>query len=56
MTDKFNLAIKQNELYTNDSKLVGELLHEMATRKIVRVGKCCINLIDWLEHLTKIKS
>lgn len=37
--DKFNLAITQHELYSNDSKLVDELLYEMATRKIVAVGK-----------------
>lgn len=37
--DKFNLAINRNELYSKDSKLVDELLHEMATREIVHVGK-----------------
>lgn len=38
--DKFNLAIKQTELYSNDSKHVGQLLYEMSTRKIVQVGEC----------------
>ncbi|XP_055300432.1 extracellular serine/threonine protein CG31145-like isoform X2 [Sitodiplosis mosellana] len=35
--DKFNLAIKQTELYSANSTLVDELLHDMSTRKIVRV-------------------
>ncbi|XP_031624802.1 extracellular serine/threonine protein CG31145-like [Contarinia nasturtii] len=35
--DKFNLEIKQTELYAENSSLVGELLHEMKTRKIIRV-------------------
>lgn len=38
--DTFNLAMTSEHLYSNDSQLVDELLHEMATRKIVRVGKC----------------
>lgn len=37
--DRFNLAISQHELYSEDSILVEELLHDMATRRIVRVGK-----------------
>lgn len=37
--DKFNLDITQYELYSNDSQSVDELLHEMATRKIVEVGE-----------------
>lgn len=37
--DKFNLAITSEHLYSNDSRLVDQLLHEMATRKIVRVCK-----------------
>lgn len=37
--DRFNLEISQHELYSEDSKLVDELLHELAARKIVRVGE-----------------
>lgn len=33
------MEITQNELYSNDSSLVDELLHEMATRQIIKVGK-----------------
>lgn len=46
--DTFNLAMTSEHLYSDDSQLVDELLHEMATRKIVRVGKCwwCM---DWME-------
>ena len=37
--DKFNLAIKQTELYSANSTLVVELLHDISTREIVQVGK-----------------
>lgn len=37
--DHFNLEISQNELYPKDSKWVDKVLHEMATRRIVRVGE-----------------
>lgn len=37
--DKFNMEINENELYPKDSKWVDEVLHEMATRKIVKVGE-----------------
>lgn len=37
--DKFNYDIKQNELYPKDSETIDGLIHEMATRKISRVGE-----------------
>lgn len=36
--DRFNLEIKQNEMYSENSNIVGEILNEMATGKIVSVG------------------
>lgn len=36
--DRFNLEIKQNEMYSENSKVMGEILNEMATGKIVSVG------------------
>lgn len=38
--DKFNLAMTAEHLYSNGSQLVDELLHEMATGKIIEVGEC----------------
>lgn len=39
--------------YSNDSQLVDQLLHEMATRKIVRVGKFFFHMCtrDWIEYV-----
>lgn len=36
--DRFNLEIKQNEMYSENSFMLGEILYEMATGKIVNVG------------------
>lgn len=43
--DKFHLGIKQNELYSEDSTLVDNLLHDMATQPISHVGKYVLNRI-----------
>lgn len=37
--DKFNLEIKQNELYSENSKTVDALIQDMVTRKIAFVGQ-----------------
>lgn len=54
--DKFNYEIKQNELYSEDSKTIDALIHEMATRKISRVGKLMLSCFSheiaaFLSHL-----
>lgn len=36
---KFHLQISRLELYPKDSEVVDQLLHEMATKPIVHVGK-----------------
>lgn len=36
---KFHLQISRLELYPKDSKVVDQLLHEMATKPIIHVGK-----------------
>lgn len=37
--DKFNLEMKQNEIYSENSKTVAALIQEMAIGKIVKNGK-----------------
>lgn len=48
--DRFNLDISQNELYSEDSTLVDELLNDMAKRKIIRIGEIVINIYFYIIH------
>lgn len=45
LLERFQLGISQLELYPKDDPLVEKLLRNMATRKIVHVGKWCQNQI-----------
>lgn len=46
LLERFQLGISQLELYHKDDPLVEKLLHNMATRKIVHVGKLLLKLFE----------
>lgn len=47
--DRFNWEIRQNEMYSENSKVMGEILNEMATGKIVSVGTFLGQSRDYYE-------